>query len=525
MKKNFLIDGKERRSFLFGFLGSILTFFGCFLFKKEYGLWDNTDNIKSSKKERVSVFDFGAKGDGVTDDTAAIQAAINSLSNGGEIEIPFGTFIVSNNLLVSTNFINIKGSGRGSVLKNTRNTSTLSFENCERISITELALLGNGGAKGVRATNSHGIDISNSHHIKLTNVYIEYNSGHGIYSHNGQWNLYLSGCYIMNNALDGINSLTNTTQANSGQNGNAMSIVNSVIGYNAGNGISWTAASLNITGSTFEGNKKAGICIDTKSAWASAYGINIKGNYFESNHFGQIQLISSLAENGKPARTVTGATIEGNWLYSNYAGTDGATALIDSQSGGYYSSIQNSNIGYNGYSIAGSKLTDYVSIDSSQNSVTVQSTTSRNYFSVSGEAKIINPRRTKLVSGYTQQKGITFTNPFRSDNFLSQSPKSCYYALPAEEDLFIRTIRFFIETDASSNYTATLTLYSADATGANALANIGQTTITAKTSNFIFEWQPLLRVDRNHSYYLQINIASVTGGTYMYMRDLILEID
>jgi hypothetical protein len=42
---------------------------------------------------------FGAKGDGVTDDTAAIQAALNAYPNGGRIiYLPNGTYLVSNTL-------------------------------------------------------------------------------------------------------------------------------------------------------------------------------------------------------------------------------------------------------------------------------------------------------------------------------------------------------------------------------------------------------------------------------------------
>ena len=41
----------------------------------------------------VSVKDFGAAGDGVTEDTAAIQAAVNSVPEGGRIYFPAGTYL------------------------------------------------------------------------------------------------------------------------------------------------------------------------------------------------------------------------------------------------------------------------------------------------------------------------------------------------------------------------------------------------------------------------------------------------
>ncbi|HET9412342.1 MAG TPA: glycosyl hydrolase family 28-related protein [Candidatus Saccharimonadales bacterium] len=54
---------------------------------------NGTDLIWRSTNE-INVRDFGAKGDGVTDDTDAIQAAIDAAGNGGNIQIPEGTFMV-----------------------------------------------------------------------------------------------------------------------------------------------------------------------------------------------------------------------------------------------------------------------------------------------------------------------------------------------------------------------------------------------------------------------------------------------
>ena len=44
-----------------------------------------------------NVQNFGAKGDGITDDTAAIQRAIDAAAaaGGGQVYVPTGTYIVS----------------------------------------------------------------------------------------------------------------------------------------------------------------------------------------------------------------------------------------------------------------------------------------------------------------------------------------------------------------------------------------------------------------------------------------------
>ena len=48
----------------------------------------NEYEISILKKEKVNVFDFGAVGDGVTDDSEAIQKAIDSLTDGGIVVFP-----------------------------------------------------------------------------------------------------------------------------------------------------------------------------------------------------------------------------------------------------------------------------------------------------------------------------------------------------------------------------------------------------------------------------------------------------
>ncbi|CAO3428516.1 glycosyl hydrolase family 28-related protein [Azospirillum doebereinerae] len=73
----------------------------------------------------MSVKDFGAVGNGVADDTAAFQAAINS---GLHISVPDGTYRLTSSLTRTNDRIRLTGHGIGS--------SVLLFENCNGIVIT-----------------------------------------------------------------------------------------------------------------------------------------------------------------------------------------------------------------------------------------------------------------------------------------------------------------------------------------------------------------------------------------------------
>jgi hypothetical protein len=58
----------------------------------------------------VNVKDFGAVGNGVADDTAAIQAAINSVATtGGDIFLPSGNYKTTSELLVANGDTCISG--------------------------------------------------------------------------------------------------------------------------------------------------------------------------------------------------------------------------------------------------------------------------------------------------------------------------------------------------------------------------------------------------------------------------------
>ena len=61
-------------------------------------------SVESRLRDRVSVKDFGAKGDGSTDDTVPIQAAFDSVGTSGEeLYFPAGTYMISNTIVIRIN--------------------------------------------------------------------------------------------------------------------------------------------------------------------------------------------------------------------------------------------------------------------------------------------------------------------------------------------------------------------------------------------------------------------------------------
>jgi hypothetical protein len=70
--------------------------------------------VQTKLRDTVSVKDFGAVGNGATNDTAAFQAALDAIKarGGGEVVIPQGTYLITSTLLYDGQRFNIRGDGR-----------------------------------------------------------------------------------------------------------------------------------------------------------------------------------------------------------------------------------------------------------------------------------------------------------------------------------------------------------------------------------------------------------------------------
>ena len=129
-------------------------------------------SAQSKMRDTVSVKDFGAVGDGVADDTVAIQAALNASSN---IYLPSGTYKTTAPLLLNSNNI-ITGAGISSVIKNTTNLSVI-----KSITPTGSRIYFVGGSNfkiegntaGV-VVGSIGLDMQNVTYATWSNVWVNY---------------------------------------------------------------------------------------------------------------------------------------------------------------------------------------------------------------------------------------------------------------------------------------------------------------------------------------------------------------
>lgn len=155
---------------------------------------------------------YGAKGDGKTDDTAAIQSA---LSGGGRIFFSSGTYLISSTLKISTDGQVIEGESRANTIIELANDTTAFNLNANFLEIRDLQL------KGVAVdTNSvsSGIAFTNCTRSRIVNTYIT-GFGYGIRMQGATlgFGATILDNYIYGNKVAGVYGLGNNSKVIGGE--------------------------------------------------------------------------------------------------------------------------------------------------------------------------------------------------------------------------------------------------------------------------------------------------------------------
>lgn len=113
--------------------------------------------VANKLSQIISVKDFGATGDGLTDDTAALQSAASAVPSYATLFFPAGTYLVSGQVTFTTSNIAVVGQ-KAKIVQTGANIKTLYFVNCTDVEVSGLHIYGKGASDFNGGNTSAGIN-------------------------------------------------------------------------------------------------------------------------------------------------------------------------------------------------------------------------------------------------------------------------------------------------------------------------------------------------------------------------------
>jgi hypothetical protein len=135
----------------------------------------------------INVRDHGAKGDGVHDDTAAFQAAINALpAGGGTVTVPAGNYMIDASRAISLRsnmLLQMAPTAQLTAIPNTLTRShVIKVWNVDNVQITGGRIVGErNGHLGSGGEWGYGLNIEASNHIRVSDIHISDCWGDGVW--------------------------------------------------------------------------------------------------------------------------------------------------------------------------------------------------------------------------------------------------------------------------------------------------------------------------------------------------------
>lgn len=226
-------------------------------------------------QDRVSVKDFGATGDGVTDDTTAVQNALTAAA-GKTLFFPAGDYLITSDLSISTDYTCLMGEGSGSTitlqackihLDAVTKTTHIYGCNFESLNIERTSTA--GPAIHMAGQNLMGVTRWNMRNVRITST------GAGIQM-GGAWGWDMVGCGFYGcgtHAIEIVLAADGNSSANAGK----------LLGCELQGSTNWgvyaeKTTGLAFIGTTIQGNTSGGINLQNNCRATS-----VMGCYFELN--------------------------------------------------------------------------------------------------------------------------------------------------------------------------------------------------------------------------------------------------
>lgn len=225
-------------------------------------------NVEAKLEQYVSVMDFGAVGDGIVDDTTAINTALSS--GAGAVYLPTGTYLVSSQLNVTN--CSLYGDGPASEITFTGlSGNVIEASGYVKRSISDLKITSTANVGiGVNITDAIGVTVSKVTFLNLSKGVNFTNAVGG----------FVYGCSIENCAFtDNSHAIFMAASKQTNIVNISNNLINVLGGDAAATGISCYGndTEINIVGNIIQGGDGRAIVIDG----SGSAGFHISNNWFE----------------------------------------------------------------------------------------------------------------------------------------------------------------------------------------------------------------------------------------------------
>lgn len=175
------------------------------------GITDEIDGIRQSISNAriINVLNEGAKGNGITNDTLAIQSAVNAYP-GYAIYFPKGTYLIDS-LTIPQPCV-IYGDGSKSIIRQSQQSTAGDFIDCQRgeMTIRDLSIEGNTTGEAVSepySSPTNGLSMGGFGVSTVENIRVRRFTGNGCVLRIGSLVMRIKNCIFSNNDGNGLSSL------------------------------------------------------------------------------------------------------------------------------------------------------------------------------------------------------------------------------------------------------------------------------------------------------------------------------